>query len=163
MFLVEYADGLRGTVLMLGDDGYVRKFAYAGRHGARIDSFEFHADEGPNHAHFSYFGLAVEDFLLSGRPQSPVERTLLTTGVLEAAMISHHRGGRRIETPHLGIAYAPMIGAVRRPTGSEPGGASLEPMAMPEPGSTPTTEPIRVDRDGTVRSKVRTTASTTAR
>lgn len=155
LFLLEYADGLHGTVLMLGDDGYVRKFAYAGQRGGRIDSFEFHGDEGPNRAHFSYFGLAVEDFLLSGRPQSPVERTLLTTGVLEAAMISHHRGGRRIETPHLDIAYAPMTGEVRRPKESEPGGASLEPVPMPEPGATPAAAPIRVDRDGTIRSTPR--------
>ena len=149
VFLLEYADGLRGTALMLGDNGYVRKFAYAGRRRGRIDAFEYHGDEAPNRAHFSYFGLGVEDFLLSGLPQSPVERTLLTTGVLEAALISHHHGGRRVETPHLDIAYAPMTGAVRRPTGSEPAGASLQPLPMPEPGATPAAEPIPVDRDGT--------------
>ena len=149
VFLLEYADGLRGTALMLGDDGYIRKFAYAGRRAGRIDACEYHADDGPNHAHFSYFGLGVEDFLLSGRPQSPVERTLLTTGVLEAALISHHRGGRRVETPHLDIAYAPMTGSVRRPAGPDPTGASLQPVPMPAPGATPAAEMVPVDRDGT--------------
>ena len=155
VFLLEYADGLRGTALMLGDDGYIRKFAYAGRRAGRIDAFEYHADAGPNHAHFSYFGLGVEDFLLSGRPQSPVERTLLTTGVLEAALISHHSGGRRVETPHLDIAYAPMTGSVRRPAGPDPTGASLQPVPMPAPGATPAAEMVPVDRDGTIRSKAR--------
>ena len=81
VFLVEYADGLRGTVLMLGDDGYVRKFAYAGRRGGRIDAFEFHGDEGPNHAHFSYFG--------PGRRGLPALRPAAESGGADAA---HHRG-----------------------------------------------------------------------
>ena len=29
VFLIEYCDGLKGAALMLGDNGYVRKFAYA--------------------------------------------------------------------------------------------------------------------------------------
>jgi hypothetical protein len=35
-----------------------------------------------------------------------VERTLLSTGLVEAGVRSHHAGGQRIETPHLQIAYA---------------------------------------------------------
>ena len=42
-----------------------------------------------------------------------------------------------------------MTAPVRRPTGSEPSAASLEPVPMPDPVSTPATEPIPVDRDGT--------------
>ena len=62
----------------------------------------------PTHAAFGYLGLNIEDFLLSGRPPSPVERTYLTTGILEAAMISRGQGGRKIPTPHLAtIAYQP--------------------------------------------------------
>jgi hypothetical protein len=34
-----------------------------------------------------------------------VERTLLTTGVLAAAVDSRHEGGKVIQTPHLKIAY----------------------------------------------------------
>ena len=158
VFLLEYADGMRGTVLMLGDDGYVQKFAYAGRRGGAIDAVEYHPDMGPNKAHFSYFGLAVEDFLLSGRPQSPVERTLLTTGMLEAAMISHHRGGRRIDTPHLDVAYRPGPDVVRRPAGPEPRGASLEPLPLPAPGATSAPKPIPIDQDGTRRGPRRGTA-----
>ena len=43
-----------------------------------------------------------------GRPQSPVERTLLVSGVLDALMESRHRGHVRIETPHLMVAYKPF-------------------------------------------------------
>ena len=151
VFLVDYADGLRAAALMLGDDGYVERFAYAGRRGEGIDAFAFQPDPSPNKAHFSYFGLNVEDFLLSGKPPSPVERTLLTTGVLEAAMLSHHRDGGRVATPHLDIAYAPGTHRVRRPTGPPPNAASATAVPLPEPGATPAAKPIPIDRDGTVR------------
>ena len=151
LFLVDYADGLRAAALMLGDDGYVERFAYAGRRAGSIDAFAFQPDPGPNKAHFSYFGLNVEDFLLRGEPPSPVERTLLTTGILEAAMISHHRRGERVATPHLDIVYAPGAHAVRRPIAPHPSAASAAPLPLPEPGATPAAEPIPVERDGTVR------------
>jgi len=151
VILLDYSDGLRAAALMLGDDGYVEQFAYAGRRAGSIDAFAFQPDPSPSKAHFGYFGLNVEDFLLSGEPPSPVQRTLLTTGILEAAMISHHRGGEQVVTPHLDIAYAPGAHPVRRPTGPHPNAASAGPVPLPEPGATPAAEPIPVARDGTVR------------
>ena len=153
VFLLEYTDGLRGTVLMLGDDGYVSKFAYAGRRGSDIDACEFHTDTGPNHAHFSYFGLGIEDFFITRTPPSPVERTLLTTGILEAVMMSHHEGGASIETPHLNISYEASDQHPRRPMTPRPCGASLDRVSLPEPGGTPAAIPTPIGRDGTVRKR----------
>ena len=49
--------------------------------------------------------LAIEKFLETRQAPYPVERTLLTTGVLAAAIDSRHQGARRVETPQLGIHY----------------------------------------------------------
>ncbi|MCZ6676403.1 MAG: hypothetical protein O7E52_04050 [Candidatus Poribacteria bacterium] len=151
LFLIEYCDGLNGAALMLGDNGYVRKFAYAQKRGKIIDALEYHTDSGPTHAIFSYMGLNIEDFFLTGVAPNPVERTYLTTGILEAAMISHGSGGKRIQTPHLEIRYTPDKSSPRRPAGPRPAGACLSPWLSLEPEATPAAEPIPVSRDGTVR------------
>jgi hypothetical protein len=47
----------------------------------------------------------MEQILLTDRPPCAVERTLLTTGALAALMDSSYLGSKRIETPHLKMAY----------------------------------------------------------
>jgi hypothetical protein len=114
--LVEYADGLRATVLMLS--GYVTRRAVALRlrDAPAPLATVFGEGSGPadtadtvvsGFVHFSHLAHVLERFVQRGRPVYPVERTLLTTGVLDAAMTSRHQGGRRLETPHLAIRYAP--------------------------------------------------------
>ena len=140
---------------MLGDNGYVRKFAYAAERGNVIDAMEYHTDSGATHAVFSYMGLNIEDFFLTGIPPSPVERTYLTTGILEAAMRSHGSAGAQIETPHLAVRYTPTDSQLRRPTSTRPTGASLSPWEMPAPGATPAADSIPTGRDGTIRGRRR--------
>jgi len=47
-----------------------------------------------------------EKFFETGKAPYPVERTLLTTGILDAVMDSHHRRGARVETADLDVRYA---------------------------------------------------------
>jgi hypothetical protein len=49
----------------------------------------------------------IERMFLTGRPSYPVERTLLTTGLVAAGAESLHQDQKRQETPHLDIAYQP--------------------------------------------------------
>ena len=130
LFLIEYRDGVRGAILLL--NGYVADFAYACRVKNEIYSTEFHLLNSPPHPHFSYLSLNIEDMFVTGKPTYPVERTLLTTGVLEAALDSRYRGYARLETPHLDISYRTYDSIPWRPKGGHPVGASLEPLPSTE-------------------------------
>jgi len=126
LFLIDYRDGLRGAILML--NGYVTDMAYAARIGGEIQATEFYLQRGLSHAHFSYLSLNIEEMFVTGQPTYPLERTLLTTGTLEAALDSRYRGHIRLETPHLAIAYRSYDHIPWRPTGRRPTGATLEPL-----------------------------------
>ena len=64
---------------------------------------------------------------LSGEAQYPVERTLLTSGILEAALTSRYEGHKRLETPELAVKYQSYDAFRWRPTGPRPTGACLDP------------------------------------
>jgi hypothetical protein len=112
VWLIEYRDGFKATVAMLngfvyeGDGG---AFCFAGRlKGERESrSCQFYLQQPDPYAHFAELDKAIEALVKTGHPPYPVERTLLTTGILDAIMTSLHAGGKRIETPHLDVKYLP--------------------------------------------------------
>ena len=124
LFIVEYNDGLKGYVLML--NGYVTDLAYAGVVDGQIKGTEFYLQNGSPHAHFSYLSLNIEEMFVTNTPTYPVERTLLTSGVLEAALDSRYQGYVRVETPYLDITYHSYASLRWRPTGQRPTGATLD-------------------------------------
>jgi hypothetical protein len=105
-FLVEYRDGLRGTVLLL--NGHIQDFCFAARLRGepKPASCLFYLPAPPGAKYFDCLVANIEKLFETGRPPYPVERTLLTSGVLDAAMESHYRRGARVETPELEVRYA---------------------------------------------------------
>src|SRR5262249_11953031 len=106
-FLIEYRDGLQAAVAM--NTGLAAQFAFAGqvRGEARPRATWFRLQDGPPYGHFAHLLRAIEHTIHTGKPAYPVERTLLTTGVLDALMQSAARGNRIIRTPELGVRYQP--------------------------------------------------------
>ena len=84
-FLIEYRDGFRGTVLLL--NGHLQDFVFAAkiRGEANPASCLFHLPPPPGAKYFDALVANIERMLESGRSPYPVERTLLTTGTLDAA------------------------------------------------------------------------------
>ena len=123
VFLIEHADGLQSAALML--DGYVNHWSYACRVGGQVQATECYLQpDGPG-ASFGYLCRNIQRFFQTGQAPYPPERTLLATGIIDAAMNSRYEGYRRIETPALHIAYQPYDAIPARPQGPRPSGASL--------------------------------------
>ena len=104
-FLIEYADGVKGAVLLLR--GLVEEFLFAGRveDRARPMATLFRLQDGKPFSHFARLCAAMEPMFLGQSPTIPIERTLLTTGILDRAMQSRQRNGTVLETPELAIRY----------------------------------------------------------
>jgi hypothetical protein len=106
----EHADGLRSTMLLMS--GLVQDFNFACRIEGRKEPFstQMYLPMPPARTSLATFFSPLvnhmEGLFLTGKPQYPIERTLLTTGLTAAGVESLFRGQVRYETPHLGIAYA---------------------------------------------------------
>ena len=74
----------------------------------------------PPYSHFGLLVRQIENMILSGVPPYPVERTLLTTGILDAAMRSRFYGGSVVPTPELGISYQAVDGITDTAIAEEP-------------------------------------------
>lgn len=107
LYQVEYRDGLRASVLML--HGHTDDTTFAGRIEGekRPVSTLFHLPAPPGAAFLQALLIKIEDFLATGRPSQPVERTLLTGGILDAVLESRIRKHQRLQTPDLDISYEP--------------------------------------------------------
>jgi hypothetical protein len=105
-FLIEYRDGTRGTVLLL--NGHVWDVTFAGkvRGESRPPSCLFRVPAPPGARFFDTQVAALEKFFEEKQAPYPTERTLLTTGILDAAMRSNELRGARVETPELDVRYA---------------------------------------------------------
>jgi hypothetical protein len=110
-YRVEYRDGLEAAAFMM--NGVAQSACTAveveGKSGPVATLMWL--QEGKPFQHFACLVQAIEKMFETGKPTYPVERTLLTSGILESILNSKFAGGKRLETPHLGVTYtAPKQG-----------------------------------------------------
>ena len=106
-FLIEYRDGLRAAVLVLNGHHDDTTFAARIEGSKKPVSTLFCLPAPPGAGFLEALTVKIEDFLATGQPPYPVERTLLTGGILDWALDSRLQGHRRLETPDLDLNYAP--------------------------------------------------------
>ncbi len=106
-FVIDYLDGLRATVLIL--NGHVDDTTFAAWIEAqpRAISTLFYLPPPPGASFLQALTVKIEEFLTTGKPPYPVERTLLTGGMLDFVLESRVRKHERLETPELSVRYDP--------------------------------------------------------
>jgi hypothetical protein len=104
-YRVEYADGLKATMLLL--NGLVGDFTFAARLKGETEPLStlFYLPPNPNVTYSAALMARAEEMFVTGKAPYPIERTLLTTGVLAASIGSLNGEQKRVETPHLAVRY----------------------------------------------------------
>ena len=104
-YRIEYLDGLRATMFLL--NGLVGDFTFAARLRGQAEPLStlFHLPPTPNVVYSAALMAQAERMFVTGKAPYPIERTLLTSGILAAALQSRGADGQRLATPHLAVKY----------------------------------------------------------
>jgi len=105
LYRIEYADGLKGSMLLM--NGLVGDFTFAAKLKGKAEPLStlFYLPPNPNVSYSAALMSKAEELFMTGKAPYPIERTLLTSGMLAACMGSLGNGQKRIETPHLKVQY----------------------------------------------------------
>lgn len=107
-YLIERNDGLWTTLLML--NGALQDYTFAAQlKGGEIISTQFFLPPTPNVMYSACLVAQIEEMILTGRAPYPVQRTQLSSAVLDCCLDSRAAGNRRIKTPELSISYTTPI------------------------------------------------------
>jgi hypothetical protein len=104
MYRFQYNDGLKGTMLLM--NALVGDFTFAARIAGEAEPLStlFYLPPNPNVVYSAALMSKAEEMFTTGQAPYPIERTLLTSGLVEAGMKSL-ASGERIETPYMDVRY----------------------------------------------------------
>ena len=108
LWVINYSDGLKASILTL--NYVVGEWSVAWREAGEngkdaLRSTLFWTQEEQPMMHFAYLVRGIDAMMQTGKPTWPAERTLLTSGTLDALLQSKLKGGMALETPHLKFSY----------------------------------------------------------
>jgi hypothetical protein len=104
--IVDYRDKTRGVAMKVGNNGIRWNFACQLAGQTTRPATSFYVGPWQNRNLFKALSHAIQTHFREGKSPYPVERTLLTSGILDAAMDSRLAGGRNVDTPQLDVKYA---------------------------------------------------------
>lgn len=105
LYRYEHADGLKASMLLM--NGLVGDFTFAAKLKGQSEPLStlFYLPPNPNVVYSAALMSKAEEMYLTGKAPYPVERTLLTTGLVAAGMESLASNQQRLVTPHLDVRY----------------------------------------------------------
>jgi hypothetical protein len=100
-FVVDYNDGLKAAAFLM--TGMVEDFTVAVDVDGRSEpvSTLMNLQNGRPHHHFGCLVKNIEKMFETGKPPYPVERVLMTSGILDFALESRFQKYKKLETPQL--------------------------------------------------------------
>lgn len=103
LFVIEYIDGTKGYIIQF--KRLTEYWSFAFRYGQdQVSAALCNSDQNRPFAHFETLTRMIEQLILTRQPPFPMERTLLSTGMICFAMDSLFYG-KKLDTPELGITY----------------------------------------------------------
>jgi hypothetical protein len=115
--LLNYRDGFRAIVLKIGSSSTRWNFACRLKGDPNPKALRCYVGPWQNRNLFKALAHAIQQMIRTSKPPYPVERTLLVSGVLDAAMHSRAEG-KSVATPHLEFGYKPVDFRALRETGA---------------------------------------------
>lgn len=127
VFVIDYNDGLKAAAFLM--TGLVEDFTVALDVDGRSETVStlMNLQNGKPHHHFGCLVKNIEKMFETGKPPYPVERTMLTSGILDFALESRFQGYKKLETPQLAqVKYQTSEASHFCPTGWGPDGKRLD-------------------------------------
>jgi len=115
--LVTYKDGFRAAAMTVGSSANRWNFACRLKGEKKPRATMLFNGPWGNRCLFKALSHSIQQLFRTRKPPYPVERTLLTTGILEAAVRSFD-AGKPVKTPHLEFSYRPIDFRAMRENGA---------------------------------------------